>query len=216
MLRSLPEAPPPARSRGGLEAALAQLTNARVLRPGVAAAALFFTFVSVFSYSTFRLEREPFTYGTGTVSLLFVLWAFGAAGPPAGRLADRLGWRRVTAGGVGLALCGVLLTLPATLATLVPALSLVILGMFGGATAAQLGVSEAGEVDRGVASAVYFTLYYAAGALAGFVPGLAWQALAWPGVAGLALAVLALGAAALASPPPARSSTVRAQSTEGE
>jgi len=50
------------------------------------------------------------------------------------------------------------------------------------------------------ASAVYFTLYYAGGALAGFVPGLAWQAWEWPGVAGLALAALGIGLAGLARP----------------
>jgi MFS transporter, YNFM family, putative membrane transport protein len=69
--------------------------------------------------------------------------------------------------------------------------------MFTGVTAAQLGVSAAGEVDRGVASAVYFSFYYLAGALAGFVPGLAWQSWAWPGVVCLALGVLAVGLGAL-------------------
>jgi predicted MFS family arabinose efflux permease len=48
-------------------------------------------------------------------------------------------------------------------------------------------------VDRGVASAVYFTLYYLAGAAAGFLPGLAWQRWEWPGVAACAAAALALG-----------------------
>jgi MFS transporter, YNFM family, putative membrane transport protein len=197
MRRALPEAPPPARSGRRGRAFAAQLTNPRVLRPAVAASALFFTFVSVFSYVTYRLEEEPFGYGTATVSLLFVLWAFGAAGPSAGRLADRVGWRGVTLGGLCLAVAGVLLSLPPLLGTLVVALSLVILGMFAGVTAAQLGVAAAGDLDRGVASAVYFTLYYVAGALAGFVPGLAWQELGWPGVAGLALVVLGLGMAGL-------------------
>jgi MFS transporter, YNFM family, putative membrane transport protein len=215
MLRTLPEAPRPARSPHRSRAVAAQLRNPRVLRPAIAASALFFTFVSVFSYSTFRLERKPFGYGTGEVSLLFALWAFGAAGPPAGRLADRVGWRKVTAVGVTLAIVGVLLSLPATLVTLVPGLSLVILGMFAGATAAQLGVAEAGEVDRGVASAVYFSFYYVAGALAGFVPGLAWQEFAWPGVAVLAVAVLALGLTGLALPLPSRWTTVAPDSRGG-
>jgi MFS family permease len=119
----------------------------------------------------------------------------GAAGPGAGRLADRFGWRTVALTGTLLALSGVLLSLPAHIVTLVPALAMVVLGMFTGVTAAQLGVSEAGDADRGAASAAYFTLYYAAGALAGFVPGLAWQAWEWPGVAALALAALGLGLA---------------------
>lgn len=166
----------------------------------LAASALFFTFTSIFSFVTYRLAEAPFEYGGVTTSLLFLLWVMGAAGPGAGRLADRFGWRTVAFTGTVLALSGVLLSLPAHIVTLVPALAMVVLGMFTGVTAAQLGVSEAGDADRGAASAVYFTLYYAAGALAGFVPGLAWQAWEWPGVAGLALAALGLGLAGLARP----------------
>lgn len=194
---TLPEAPLPSRSSGAATALLGQLRNARVLRPALAASALFFTFVSVFSYSTFRLEQPPFDYGTGGVSLVFVLWGLGVAGPPAGRLADRLGWRTVALLGLCSSATGVLLSLPALIVTLVPALVFVISGMFVGVTAAQLGVSEAGDVDRGVASAVYFTLYYVAGAAAGFLPGLAWQRWDWPGVAACAAAALTVGFAAL-------------------
>lgn len=197
MHRTLPRAPAPRRSGRQLGAVSTQLRNWRVLRPALAASALFFAFVGTFSYATFRLTQPPFDYGTGTASLVFALWALGVVAPPAGRLADRIGWRRTSTAGLLCSAAGVLLTLPASLASLVPALALVLLGMFTGVTAAQLGVSAAGEVDRGVASAVYFSLYYLAGALAGFVPGLAWQSWAWPGVAALALGVLAVGLAAL-------------------
>ena len=197
MHRTLPRAPAPRRSGRQLGAVSTQLRNWRVLRPALAASALFFAFVGTFSYATFRLTQPPFDYGTGTASLVFALWALGVVAPPAGRLADRIGWRRTSTAGLLCSAAGVLLSLPASLASLVPALALVLLGMFTGVTAAQLGVSAAGEVDRGVASAVYFSLYYLAGALAGFVPGLAWQSWAWPGVAALALGVLAVGLTAL-------------------
>ena len=61
-------------------------------------------------------------------------------------------------------------------------------------TAAQLGVAASTRVDRGAASAIYFSVYYTVGAAAAYVPGLAWEAWAWPGVAVLGLAVV--GAAA--------------------
>jgi MFS transporter, YNFM family, putative membrane transport protein len=206
MHRALPEAPLPSRSERARSAVLGQLRNPRVLRPALVASALFFTFVSVFSYATFRLEEPPFDYGTGTVSLIFLLWALGVAGPPAGRLADRLGWGRVALVGLSFSASGVLLSLPASIATLVLALTLVIGAMFVGVTSAQLGVSEAGDLDRGVASAVYFTLYYVAGAAAGFLPGLAWQRWEWPGVAACAAIALAVGFTALLAPGSTRES----------
>ena len=124
--------------------------------------------------------------------------ALGAAGPPAGMLADRLGWRRVLFGAMGLCLGGILLTLPPFPSAVVPGLALVTGGMFAGVTAAQLGLAEAGEHDRGVVSAIYYTCYYVAGALAGFLPGLSWQAWRWPGVALGAAAVVAAGMLAVA------------------
>jgi MFS transporter, YNFM family, putative membrane transport protein len=200
MRRTLPEGPEPPRSERLRHALRVQLGNPAVLRPAAAASALFFTFVSVYSYSTFRLREAPFDWGTTATSLVFSLWALGLLSPPAGRLADRLGWRRVAVLGLSCSVTGVLLSLPATIGSLIPALALVISAMFIGVTATQLGLTRAGEADRGAASAVYFTLYYVAGALAGFVPGLAWEEWSWPGVAVCALAMLSLGLAALLVP----------------
>ena len=155
----------------------------------------FFTFVGTFSYVTYRLERPPFVFGTAATSLVFCLWVLGAAGPLVGRLADRLGWQRVGLAALGLAAAGIALTFPATLPTLFGGLALVTLANFAGVTAAQLGVAGSADVDRGTASGIYFSLYYASGALGGYLPALAWQAWGWSGVALLGLAVI--GAAAL-------------------
>ena len=77
-------------------------------------------------------------------------------------------------------------------------LALVTLGNFSGVTAAQLGVAESTATDRGLASALYFSAYYVAGALGGYLPGLAFERWEWPGVAVLALAAYAVGFTAVA------------------
>jgi MFS transporter, YNFM family, putative membrane transport protein len=194
MRRRLPEAPEPERSERRATALADQLTNPAVLAPAVAAAALFFTFVGVFSYASFRLQEPAFGFGPAATSLVFGLWALGAIGPVAGRLTDRLGWRRVTLGSMAVAACGVFGSLHSHPVTAVLALAVMTLGMFGGVTATQLGLAAAGPADRGAASAIYFTFYYGAGALAGFVPGLAWEAQGWPGVVAITAPALALGA----------------------
>lgn len=196
MRRRLPEAPVPERS-GDRRIAATQVANPAVLVPAIAAGALFFTFVGIFSYATFRLQRPPFGFGPAATSLVFALWTLGAIGPSAGRLADRFGWRRVALTGIAVAASGMALSLPSSPATLLPGLALITLGMFTGVTAAQLGLAAAGAADRGVASAIYFSFYYGAGALAGFVPGLGWEAWGWPGVIAITAPVLAIGAGAL-------------------
>ena len=132
-------------------------------------------------------------------SLIFLLWLLGAVGPFAGRLADRLGWRRATGLAVGCAGAGIALTWPATLPTFALGLALLTLAMFSGVTALQLGAMTASAVDRGAASAVYFSIYYGSGAFGAYVPGLAWQAWRWDGVAGVGLGAVALAAASLLS-----------------
>jgi MFS transporter, YNFM family, putative membrane transport protein len=76
-------------------------------------------------------------------------------------------------------------------------LALVTLGNFSAVTAAQLGVAGATDRDRGLASAMYFSSYYIAGALGAYVPGLAWQSWHWTGVWALTAAAYAIGLVAI-------------------
>src|SRR5438067_1938141 len=111
----------------------------------------------------------------------------GVATPLVGRLADRVGWPRIAYAALGLAAAAIALTLSSALPLVLLGLALLAIANFGGVTAAQIGVSKASDVDRGAASAIYFSIYYALGSLAAFVPGLAWQAWRWNGVALLEL-----------------------------
>jgi YNFM family putative membrane transporter len=193
--RSLPELPRPERAGGsGL---LRQVTNPRVLRAAVVGSAFFFVFVGTFSYVTYRLQRPPFDYGPVASSAVFGLWILGFTTPVVGRIVDRVGWRAVAGASVALCAVGLVVTLPSQIASLVLGLAVVALANFAGVMAAQIGVSEASTVDRGAASAVFFSFYYACGALGGYLPGLAWQAWRWNGVALAGIGVLLLAGLAL-------------------
>jgi len=199
MQRSLVELPV-APARGGMLAgARRQLHNPVLLRAAVTGSAFFFTFVGCFSYVVYRLERPPFSFGTAVGGLIFLLWVLGAVGPVIGRLADRIGWQRLALSSLAVAALGLALSLPDRLPTLVVGLALVTLANFSGVTAAQLGVAASSDRDRGAASAVYFSFYYAVGSLGAYLPGLAWERYRWHGVALTGFAALSVAAAVLIS-----------------
>jgi YNFM family putative membrane transporter len=197
MQRSLPREEKPPTDRPALRHTLAIVSRNRTLLAATAlGCGLFFSFVGIFSYAEYRLQRPPFSLGTTASSLIFLLWLFGAVGPLAGRVAERFGWRRVALVAVAFSVAGALLTLPASLPSMCVGLGMLTIGMFAGATSAQLGVATATRSEQGVASAFYFSAYYSAGALGGWIPGLAWQAFHWDGVIATSLVLLAFAAAA--------------------
>ena len=189
MVRWLPP-PPPVRKRVSRGA----IANRRVIAAAMTGPSLFFVFVGVFSYIGFRLEAAPFNLSPTAASLVFGLWVVGVVAPFAGRGAERFGWARVTMAGVVAASLGVALTVPDWLPTTVLGLALVTIGMFTVVTAAPIGVGGARGVRPGAASALYYSIYYTAGAVGAFVPGLAWQAAGWGGVSLVAAGALAVAA----------------------
>ncbi len=199
MRRRLPDEPSAGRRTTPLSirGAARVLHNPVLIAATLAGSALFFAFMGAFSYIDFRLERPPFSLDPSITGLVFLVWVMGVAGPAAGRLAGRRGWRSVALGGLALAATGVGLSLVDVLPLVLIGLALITLGNFSGVTAAQLGVAAATEQDRGLASALYFSAYYVAGSVGSYLPGLAFERWEWPGVAGLALAAYAIGIAAV-------------------
>jgi YNFM family putative membrane transporter len=200
MRRGLPPEPEaPARSGGFSARQLGTLVrNPVLIAATLAGSAMFFTFMGVFSYVDYRLEGPPFGLGQATAGLIFLLWGMGAAGPLAGRLAGDVGWKPVAAGAVALCAVGLAVSLTSALALAIAGLAFVTLGNFSGVTAAQIGVGASTAQDRGLASAIYFSSYYLAGAIGCWLPGVAWERWEWPGVAGMGLAAYAVALTGLA------------------
>jgi MFS transporter, YNFM family, putative membrane transport protein len=201
MARTLEEAPRHEITTSRWAAVKRLVRNHGLQQATASASALFFAFVGVFSFVTFRLEGKPFGWGQAAGSLVFLAWGFGALGPAAGTVADRAGWRAVAVGALACGAVAVALSLPATPLTLLPALGLLAAAMFCGVTAAQLGTATSTTADRGVASALYFSVYYACGALGGYLPGLAWERWHWAGVVAACLAVIVLALALVVAAP---------------
>jgi YNFM family putative membrane transporter len=192
-MRGLPESPLPPRTSRPLR----ELVTLPLVAVTVVGCALFIAFVGTFTFVPYRLEEPPFDLSVSAASLVFLLWVAGLAGPLFGRVAEHVGWRRLAAGAVVVSTVGVVVTASDRLGVLVLGLALIATAMFAGYTAAQLGVGDVAQADRGAASAFYFSAYYASGALAAFAPGLAWEHVGWKGVIGCDVAALAVAVLAL-------------------
>ena len=197
MARSLPEGPSPLRSSRSLEGAQRQLRNPRLIAPTATGCALYFGFVSIFSFAAYRLQADPFDWGTAATGLVYLVWVYGALGPPIGNVIDRTGWRPVALASLAVSILALTASLPAILPLFIASLGLFAAASFAGFAAAQVGVGDATPTDRGAATAVYFSAYYACGAVAGYLPGLLWESAGWTGTALLALGVLGASVAAV-------------------
>lgn len=160
-----------------------RLFTRRIAAATMTGPAVYFVFVAVFTFIGYRLESAPFSLSPTVVSFVFLAWVVGAVAPFAGARAERFGWSPVALVGILSAALGVVITLVGSLPLIVAGLVLVTLGMFIVVTAAPIGVSTARGVRAGGASSLYYSVYYSAGALGAFLPGLAWQRVGWGGVA---------------------------------
>jgi YNFM family putative membrane transporter len=192
-MRGLPEGAAPSRSSGPVRAVI----SLQLVAVTLAGCALFFVYVGTFTYVPYRLEAPPFDLSVSRSGLVFLILCTGFLGPLFGRIAEHVGWRRLAAAAVCASAIGLAVTTASSLPLVIAGLALVAGGMFAGYTAAQLGVGDVARTDRGAASAFYFSVYYAMGALGGYVPGLAWERWAWSGVVVCALGALGVAAAAL-------------------
>ena len=153
-------------------------------------------FVSLYNYIGYRLMDAPFGLGQsaiGAMSVLYLVGMFSAVW--AGRLADRLGRRRVLWMVMALMLAGLLLTLSNALVLIVAGMALFTFGFFATHSVASSWVGMRARAPQALAAALYLFFYYMGSSVIGSLCGLAWSAGGWPAV--VALLAAALGAAIL-------------------
>ena len=192
-----PETVPERTDERGLAKLLALLRNPALVSAALSGCGSFFPFVAVYTYIGYRLEGPPFRLGPTTAGLVFLLWSVGVLAPTVGKLAERRGWRRVSGSAMLIGATGVLLTLTHSLALVIVGLALVMMSALSGQVSAALGQGTSTETNKGLASALYFSAYFSAGALAGYLPGLAWEGFGWSGVALTAIGTYGLGLVAV-------------------
>lgn len=157
---------------------------------------VFFPFLTVFSYSPYRLERPPFSLNTTITSLLYLVYLLGAvASPIAGNVSDRVGRRPTIQLSLAIACIGLVCTLLDALPLVTLGLALVCVGSLMAHVVANAAVSEAanplGARARATALSLYTLGFYVGGGLGSFAPGLALVRFGWNGVVALCAVVVA-------------------------
>jgi YNFM family putative membrane transporter len=174
--------------------------TARLLALGVC---LFFGYLGVATFLTYRLQETPFEYSAAEIGLVNLAGLVGVVGAPlAGRLVPRIGAPAVALTGLAAVLAGiVLLGVAAHPAVLLAG----VLALFAGVFACQPAVlvllaAAAPAGSQGGASSLYMLVCLLAGSAASAALGPVWTAWGWAGVtvagaaAVAAAALLATGA----------------------
>jgi predicted MFS family arabinose efflux permease len=166
------------------------LTNPQLLATYAVGFNVLLSIVAAFTYVNFYLADAPFNLTAAELSLVFAVYLVGAAiTPTAGRLIDRLGYRRALVGAVAVSAGGMLVTLVPRVPAIVAGLTLLASGVFASQAAASTQVGRAAGGARSSAAGLYLTLYYLGGTVGSLVPGLVWHRLGWPGCVAFVLMV---------------------------
>jgi YNFM family putative membrane transporter len=153
-------------------------------------------FVSAYNFIGFRLLAAPFGLRQGLVGAISFLYLLGIYSSVwAGRLADRLGRRKVLWATLSLMLAGLLLTLANHLLAIVAGMALYTFAFFASHSMTSSWVGRRAAAPQALASALYLFFYYLGSSAVGSLCGVLWARAGWPGV--VALLGTCLGAALL-------------------
>lgn len=154
-----------------------------------------FSLVGAFTYVNFYLADKPFSLGPTALASIFWVYLIGAViTPMAGRLLDRIGYRRVLLGAVSVAGLGALLTLVPSLPVVIAGLALSASGAFTCQSAASSHVGKAAQAARSSAAGLYVSFYYLGGCFGSILPGFIWKQAGWAGCVAVILCMQALTA----------------------
>ncbi len=143
---------------------------------------LLFTLVSAFTYVVLYLAAPPYRLGSAALGGVFAVYLLGVLVTPlASRIMGRYGVPRTFGVGVAFSLLGLGLTLLAPLPLIVLGLALASCGVFIGQAAALSAVQANVTRARSLAAGLYSMAYYAGGAAATVLGGLAYTHAGWPG-----------------------------------
>jgi predicted MFS family arabinose efflux permease len=94
---------------------------------------------------------------------------------------DRAGFLKTVLAAVIVSSCGLIITLPQRLSTVILGLALFSSGMFVQQAAATSQTGRVATRGRSVAAGLYVTVYYMGGSVGAALPAFFWSHYGWPG-----------------------------------
>ena len=157
-----------------------------------------FSLVGCFTYVNLHLSDAPFHLTAGGLANVFGVYLFGAIVTPfAARLMARYGFLRSMLAALALSMAGLLLTLAPYLSLVIVGLAICSTGVFICQSTTISHIADQVTEGRSLATGLYYMSYYAGGAAASWVAGMAYESHGWSGSV-LAVAIFQCLAAVLA------------------
>jgi len=151
-------------------------------------------FVTLFNYATFRLSDVPYSFSQTTISMIFLVYAFGVVSSSiAGSLADRFGKRPLMLSGFMIMGLGVALTLASSIFAVIAGIILVTTGFFISHSVTSGCVGPTAGEHKGHAASLYLLFYYMGSSIIGSVGGWFWLHGGWLSIVALTLSFAILG-----------------------
>jgi len=153
-------------------------------------------FITIYNYVSFRLLAPPYSLSQSAVGAIFLFYIVGSfVSTWYGRLAGRLGRRRVFWIPILVFLIGVGMTAASPLILIVAGIGVATAGYFGAHSVASSWVGRRGHAAPAQAAAFYSFFMYVGSSVLGSAGGVAWNHGKWPGVALFTMVLLALALA---------------------
>ncbi len=158
------------------------LTNSRLMAICAVGFCVLFSLVGTFTYVNLYLAGDPFNLSTAGLANVFSVYLLGVViTPMTGRFIFRLGFLRSVLVSLTISATGLLLTLAPSLVAVIIGLAVCSSGVFICQSATISHIAANVKEGRSLATGIYYLSYYAGGAFATYLAGVAYEGWHWGG-----------------------------------
>ncbi len=170
------------------------LKSSKILSVLLVPMVVFFSFMAVSSFVTYRLAEAPFSLDASALGNTFlVLLVAVVVSPLAGKYSDTLGRVKVLFLGIVVLLVGIVFSTMSSYVLILIGLGLVTIGMFSVQAVAPAYLGDLVPDDKATVAVLYQTFFYFGGAMGTLLPAVAWDYGGYDGVALLCFVLVLVG-----------------------